>query len=54
MIAALESLRRHAGARSDLPEQLNAFGTAGGRRAARWFSSHPPVEERLERLRNAS
>ena len=54
MIAALESLRRHAGARSDLPEQLNVFGIAGGAgRFARWFSSHPPLEERIERLRSA-
>ena len=54
MIAALESLRRHAGGRSDLPDQLNAFGIAGGAGAfARWFSSHPPLEERIERLRNA-
>ncbi len=54
MIAALESLRRHAGARSDLPDQLNAFGIAGGAgRFARWFSSHPPLEERIERLRSA-
>jgi heat shock protein HtpX len=53
MIAALESLRRHSGARSDLPEQLNAFGIAGGRRFARWFSSHPPIEERIERLRSS-
>ncbi len=55
MIAALESLRRHAGGRSDLPEQLNAFGIAGGTgRFAAWFSSHPPIEERIERLRNAA
>ena len=52
MIAALEALRDHAGARSDLPEQLNAFGIAGGAgRFARWFSSHPPLEQRIERLR---
>jgi heat shock protein HtpX len=55
MIAALESLRRHAGGRSDLPDQLNAFGIAGGAgRFAAWFSSHPPIEERIERLRNAA
>jgi heat shock protein HtpX len=55
MIAALESLRRHAGGPSDLPDQLNAFGIAGGAgRFAAWFSSHPPIEERIERLRNAA
>jgi heat shock protein HtpX len=54
-IAALETLRRHAGGRSDLPDQLNAFGIAGGAgRFAAWFSSHPPIEERIERLRNAA
>lgn len=54
MIAALEALRRHAGGRSDLPDQLNAFGIAGGAgRFAAWFSSHPPLEERIERLRRA-
>jgi heat shock protein HtpX len=55
MIAALESLRRHAGGRSDLPDQLNAFGIAGGAgRFGAWFSSHPPIDERIERLRNAA
>jgi heat shock protein HtpX len=55
MIAALETLRRHAGGRSDLPDQLNAFGIAGGAgRFAAWFSSHPPIEERIERLRSAA
>ncbi|MBM4335936.1 MAG: protease HtpX [Deltaproteobacteria bacterium] len=55
MIAALESLRRHAGGRSDLPEGLSAFGIAGGGgRFARWFASHPPLEQRIERLRNAA
>jgi heat shock protein HtpX len=55
MIAALESLRRHAGGKSQLPEQLNAFGIAGGGR--RWlalFASHPPLEERIARLRDAA
>ncbi len=52
MIAALQALQRHAGGRSDLPDQLNAFGIAGGaNRFARWFSSHPPIEERIDRLR---
>ena len=55
MIAALQSLQRHAGARSGLPDQLNAFGIAGGAGGfARWFASHPPLEERIARLRNAA
>ena len=55
MIAALQSLQRHTDARSGLPEQLNAFGIAGGTGGfARWFSSHPPLEQRIERLRNAA
>jgi heat shock protein HtpX len=55
MIAALEALRRHAAGASQLPEQLNAFGIAGGqRRLLRWFSSHPPLEERIERLRSGA
>jgi heat shock protein HtpX len=55
MIAALESLRRHASARGDLPEGLSAFGIAGGGgRFARWFASHPPLEQRIERLRNSA
>jgi heat shock protein HtpX len=54
MIAALQALSRHA-AGSRLPDQLNAFGIAGGPgRFARWFSSHPPLEERIERLRHAA
>jgi heat shock protein HtpX len=55
MIAALEALRRGAGARSQLPDQLHAFGIAGGQsRLVRWFSSHPPLEERIARLRDAA
>jgi hypothetical protein len=53
-IAALESLRRHSGLRSDLPEQLNVFDIAGSAGYfARWFPSPPLLEERIERLRNA-
>ena len=54
MIAALEALRRHAGQPSQLPEALSAFGIAGGGRLVRWLSSHPPLEERIERLRRAA
>ena len=55
MIAALEALRRAAGGPSQLPEQLNAFGIAGQpSRFLRLFSSHPPLEERIARLRAAA
>src|SRR5690606_14391801 len=49
MIAALERLR--AGQPSHLPDELVAFGINSG--AAKLFSSHPPLSERIERLRNA-
>jgi heat shock protein HtpX len=51
MIRALERLRR--GPSEELPEQLGAFGITGGVRAGfqRLFASHPPLEERIARLR---
>ena len=48
MIAALERLR--AGQPSHLPDELVAFGI--NNEAAKLFSSHPPLTERIERLRN--
>jgi len=54
MIGALERLRR---ARPEpLPEAMAAFGVAGGARSglARLFATHPPLEERIERLRAAA
>jgi heat shock protein HtpX len=52
MIAALERL---AGAKPEpLPDQLAAFGIAGGRLAAglkRLFMTHPPLEERIAALK---
>lgn len=54
MIAALERLRmQHE--ESQLPDQIAAFGIAsksGG--LAALMSSHPPLEERIEALRNGS
>ncbi len=53
MIGALERLKqRHAPA---LPEQMSAFGIAGGGAGGlkRLFMSHPPLEERIAALRNA-
>jgi heat shock protein HtpX len=53
MIAALEALRRRTAGPAQLPDQLQAFGISGGGRGnfARLFSTHPPLEERIERLR---
>jgi heat shock protein HtpX len=48
MIAALERLR--AAQPAALPEALGAFGIAGGR-SARWFSTHPSLDERIDALR---
>jgi heat shock protein HtpX len=52
MIAALERLR----AQSDpepLPDALAAFGISGRRSGiTRLFMTHPPLEERIERLRS--
>jgi heat shock protein HtpX len=49
MIAALERLERGA-APSQLPDQLAAFGIAGGGGLAKLFMSHPPIEERIAAL----
>ncbi|HEX7079940.1 MAG TPA: protease HtpX [Gammaproteobacteria bacterium] len=57
MIAALEGLRRvHRLDDSGLPESMQAFGIAGGHVSGlkRLFLSHPPLEERIEALRNAA
>jgi len=54
MIGALERLQqRHSGA---LPDKMAAFGIAGGKAAGlkKLFMSHPPLEERIAALRNAS
>lgn len=53
MIAALEALRRNAAGPAQLPDQLQAFGISGGGKGnfARLFSTHPSLEERIERLR---
>lgn len=52
MISALESLRRSV-QQSHLPDQLSAFGISGGatRGMRRLFMTHPPLEERIAKLR---
>jgi heat shock protein HtpX len=54
MIGALERLKRASP--EPLPEQMAAFGISGGGKSglARLFATHPSLEERVERLRNAA
>ena len=50
MISALKSLKT-VSEPQPLPEQMAAFGISGGRgRFGRLFMSHPPLDERIERL----
>ena len=50
MIGALQALQnQHADA--DLPGNLAAFGISG--KMTNLFSSHPPLEQRIDALRNA-
>ena len=50
MIAALEALKRISDP-EPLPEQMSAFGISGGGGFAKLFSTHPSLDERIERLR---
>ena len=54
MIAALQRLSQTYG-QSTLPNQVQAFGISGavGHGLSRLMRSHPPLEERIEALRNA-
>jgi len=54
MIAALERLKMNM-EQPQLPDQMKAFGIAGGKRAdfMRLFMSHPPLEARIAALREA-
>ena len=47
MIGALERLKQ--GQAGELPNQLAAFGINSS--VKKWFSTHPPLEERIEALR---
>jgi heat shock protein HtpX len=53
MVAALQRLAQTYGT-SSLPKQVAAFGISGGvgHGLKRLFLSHPPLEERIEALRN--
>ncbi len=52
MISALEALKRASGA-EPLPDQLAAFGIAGGIGSGikKLFMSHPPLDERIAALK---
>jgi heat shock protein HtpX len=52
MISALEKLKR--GVQEPLPDQMDAFGINGKQDGPGWkilFMSHPPLEQRIEALR---
>ncbi len=52
MIAALERLKvNHE--QTALPSSISAFGISGGGAMMKLFMSHPPLDERIEALRNA-
>ncbi|MNP09368.1 Protease HtpX [compost metagenome] len=55
MIAALQRLRAEQGVPVQMPDSLAAFGINGVLKhgLAGLFMSHPPLEERIEALRNA-
>jgi heat shock protein HtpX len=54
MIAALQSLQSQQGIPSDLPGEMSAFGISSPSKTdlAALFSSHPPLEKRIQALRN--
>lgn len=54
MIAALQRLESQQAASKpvQLPEELHAFGIFGRNGVGRLFMSHPPLQERIEALRN--
>ena len=52
MIAALERLKiNHE--QAALPEKMAAFGISGGKGMMGLFMTHPPLDERIDALRNA-
>lgn len=54
MIAALQRLQLSSG-QAHLPDQMAAFGISGnlGQGLKRLFTTHPPLEERIARLKDA-
>ena len=54
MIGALERLRRLTNPEEQLPESMVAFGITGEGKLSMLFRSHPPLEDRIERLRSGN
>ena len=54
MISALQRLKREAGVPDEMPDSMQAFGITSGVRSGlqKLFASHPPLDERIEALRN--
>lgn len=53
MMSALAALKRESPENSTLPERMQAFGITGGH-LTRLLSTHPPLDERIARLRAQS
>ena len=55
MIAALQRLQAQQGLPNDMPDELTAFGIRTGQKRdfAALFSSHPPLEKRIQALRES-
>ena len=56
MISALRALQRQQGLPADMPDELTAFGirTGSKRDFGALFSSHPPLEDRIQALRKGA
>jgi len=56
MIAALEALKGPSTQPSEMPDTLVAFGISGGmpQGLRKLFTSHPPLDDRINALRNAA
>lgn len=54
MIAALQRLQRESNVPNQLPDSMQAFGIASGKRKGikALFTTHPPLEDRIAALRN--
>jgi len=54
MIAALQRLQKESQVPNQLPESMQAFGITSGKKKGfkALFTTHPPLEDRIEALRN--